>query len=148
MKPNPKRVAVLHREAAGFDLGDFLHVAKRKAMDSLLRQVGREVKARIEKSFESAFPDWEMVEVEVKEDIEPLGLNEPNRYLDVSATVKPKPSHPEIEYIGSDSELDKKMARWTDDNGRRDGDLYSRAKDNGDWGPDLRYYLYFGRFRW
>ena len=146
MKPNPKRVAALHREAAGFDLGDFLHDAKRKAMNSLLRQVGREVKARIEKSFESAFPDWEMVEVEVKEDIEPLGLNEPNRYLDVSATVKPKPSHPEIEYIGSDSELDKKMAQWADDNGRNDGS--GGATDNNEMGPDLRYFLDFGRFPW
>lgn len=148
MKPNPKRVAALHREAAGFDLGDFLHEAKRKAMNSLLRQVEREIKAKIAKSFESAFPDWEMVEVEVEEDIEALGLNEPNRYLSVSATVKPKPSHPEIEYIWSDRELDKKMAQWTDDNGRRDGDLWGKAKDNDEMGPDLRYFLYFGRFRW
>jgi len=148
MKPNPKRVAALHREAAGFDLGGFLHEAKRKAMNSLLRQVEREIKAKIAKSFESAFPDWEMVEVEVEEDIEALGLNEPNRYLMINATVKPKPSHPEIEYIWSDSELDKKMAQWADDNGRRDGDLWGKAKDNDEMGPDLRYFLYFGRFRW
>lgn len=147
MTPNPKRVAALHRKAA-FDLGDFLHEAKRKAMDSLLRQVERQVKAKVGKAFESAFPDWEMVEVEVEEDIESLGLNEPNRYLSISATVKPKPSHPEIEYIWSDRELDKKMAQWTDDNGRNDGDLYGKAKDNDEMGSDLRYYLYFGRFRW
>lgn len=148
MTPSPKRVATLHREAARFYLGDFLHEAKQKAMDSLLRQVEREVKAKLAKSFESAFPDWEMVEVEVEEDIESLGLNEVNRYLSVSATVKPKSSHPEIEYIWSDRELDKKMAQWTDDNGRMDGDLYGKAKDNDEMGSDLRYFLYFGRFRW
>ena len=148
MMPNPKRVAALHREAAGFDLRDFLHDAKRKAMNSLLRQVEREIKAKLGKSFESAFPDWEMVEVEVEEDTEALGFNEPNRYLSINATVKPKPSHPKIEYIWSDRELDRKMAQWTHDNGRRDGDLYDKASDNGEMGPDLRYYLYFGRFRW
>lgn len=148
MMPNPKRVAALHREAAGFDLRDFLHDAKRKAMDSLLRQVEREITAKLARSFESAFPDWEMVEVEVEEDTEALGFNEPNRYLSVRATVKPKPSHPKIEYIWSDRELDREMAQWTDDNGRRDGDLYDKAGDNNEMGPDLRYYLYFGRFRW
>ena len=141
-------MVTLHREAARFYLGDFLHEAKRKAMDSLLRQVEREIKAKLAKSFESSFPDWEMVEVEVEEDVERLGLNEPNRYLSISATVRPKPSHPEIEYIWSGGELDQKMAKWTDDNGRDDGDLYGKARDNGGMGSDLRYYLYFGRFRW
>jgi hypothetical protein len=148
MNTSPTRVASLYREAARFYLGDFLHEAKQKAMDSLLRQVERQVKAKLAKSFESAFPDWEMVEVEVEEDIESLGLNESNRYLSVSATVKPKPSHPEIEYIWSVRELDTKMAKWTDDNGLNDGDLYGKAKDNGEMGSDLRYYLYLGRFRW
>ena len=92
-------MVTLHREAARFYLGDFLHEAKQKAMNSLLRQVEREIKAKLAKSFESSFPDWEMVEVEVEEDVERLGLNEPNRYLSISATVRPKPSHPEIEYI-------------------------------------------------
>jgi hypothetical protein len=143
MKPNPKRVAALHRKSA-FDLGDFLHDAKRKAMDSLLRQVEREVKARLAKSFESSFPDWEMVEVEVEEDIEALGLNEPNRYLSISATVKPKPSHPEIEYIWGDREDEYKMERWAENTGLSD----SQVHENGATGPDLRYFLYFGRFRW
>ena len=144
MKPSPKRVAALHREASKFDLYDFLHDAKQKTMDSLLRQVEREIKTKLAKAFGSAFPDWEMVEVEVEEDVERLGLNEPNRYLSISATVKPKPSHPEIEYIWSDSELDRKMAQWTEDSGSMDG----RAKDNDETGSDLRYFLYFGRFRW
>lgn len=144
---DPKRVAHRYRKAA-FDLGDFLHEAKQKAMDSLLRQVERQVKAKLGKSFASSFPDWEMVEVEVEEDVERLGLNEPNRYLSISATVKPKSSHPEIEYIWSDRELDKMMAQWTDDNGRNDGDLYGKARDNKEMGPDLRYYLNFGRFQW
>ena len=148
MTPSPKRVATLHREAARFYLGDFLHEVKQKAMNSLLRQVEREIKAKLAKSFESSFPDWEMVEVEVEEDVERLGLNEPNRYLSISATVKPKPSHPEIEYIWSGRELDQKMAQWTDDNGRDDGDLYGKARDNGEMGSGLRYYLNFGRFRW
>lgn len=144
MKPNPQRVAALHRDAAGFDLGDFLYETKRKAMKSLLRQVEREIKARIEKSFESAFPDWEVVKVEVEEDIEQLGLNEPNRYLMINATVKPKPSHPKIEYIWGESETEEGMERWAEDIGMYD----AQVKENGEMGADLRYYLYFGRFRW
>ena len=147
MTPDPKRVATLHRKSSRFYLGAFLTDVKRKAMNSLLRQVEREIKAKLGKSFASSFPDWEMVEVEVEEDIEALGLNEPNRYLSISATVKPKPSHPEIEYIWSDSELDQKMAQWTDDNGSDDGDLYGKARDNNEMGGDLRYTLNFGRFR-
>ena len=29
-----------------------------------------------------------------------------------------------------------------------DGDLYGKARDNKEMGPDLRYYLNFGRFQW
>ena len=121
MIPDPKRVATLHRKASRFDLGGFLTDVKRKAMNSLLRQVEREIKVKLGKSFASSFPDWEMVEVEVEESNDGDTFGEPNRYLSISATVKPKSSHPEIEYIWSDSELDQKMAQWTDDNGRDDG---------------------------
>jgi len=144
MTPDPKRVAARHRKAAKFDLINFLRDAKQEAMDSLFRQVEREIRSKLAKSFESAFPNWEMTKVEVEQDVERLGFNEPNRYLIIRATVKPKPSHPEIEYIWGETETERKMRLWAEDTGMYSGDL----RDNDEMGPDLRYFLYFGRFRW
>lgn len=146
MKPNPQRVAALHREAARFDLRDFLHDVKQKAMNSLLRQVEREIKAKLARSFESAFPDWEMVEVEVEERVDRQGGATYSSELLISATVKPKPSHPEYEWIYAYNDLSREMLRWVDDITASPGT--GDARGNGSDGSDLRYYLYFGGFDW
>lgn len=142
VNPCEKRVASRHRKAS-FQIDDYLYEAKQAVLGRLFRQVKRDLEDKIKKAFESSFPDWELVEFEVREDIEELGLNEPNRYLLIDAEAKPKRSHPEYEWFMGDDDTENKMSSWLD--------RISLAGDighNREYGPDFRYYLGFGRYRW
>ena len=146
MTPSPSRIAALYRKTSRFDLGDYLREVKENAMSSLLQQVEREVQTKLAKSFESSFPDWEMVEVEIEERVDRQGGATYSSELLISATGKPKPSHPEYDWIYADDDLSRELLQWVDDITASSGT--GEARDNGEDGSNLRYYLYFGGFVW
>lgn len=146
MNPSAKRVSTRYRKAS-FDIGDYLSEALEKAMDRLLKNLERDLKAKIERSFEAKFPDWEIVRFAIR-DLGPEPYESYSR-LSIVAEAGMKPSHPEYEYFGEGSlgydDTSKKMLSWMESIGyATDMSLSS----NGDMGPDFQYYLDFGKYVW